>query len=79
LRGGVVAVSKQQILRRLLGLLTLVSAALAAYFSYKVFAYIVGVEPGSLESYVSWMQALVYILFVLAAAYVLVATYRRRA
>ncbi len=71
--------SKQQTLRRLLGLLTLVAAVLAVYFSYKVFAYIVNVEPGSLESYMSWMQALVYILFVLAAAYVLVATYRRRA
>ena len=71
--------SKQQTLRRLLGLLTLVAAVLAAYFSYKVFAYIVNVEPGSLESYMSWMQALVHILFVLVAAYVLVATYRRRA
>lgn len=65
-------------LRRLMGALVLVLIPLAGYLSYRVYAYIVNWEPGSLESYQQWMTALIYILFFLTAAYILIATYERR-
>ena len=61
-----------------MGLLVLASVLAAGYLSYKVYAYIMNWEPGSLESYESWVRALIYILFVLTIAYVLVSTYERR-
>lgn len=69
---------KVMVLRRIMGVLTIAVVIAAGYFSYKVYAYIMNLEPGSLESYQSWMTALIYLLFILTTAYVLVATYERR-
>ncbi|MEM0223652.1 MAG: hypothetical protein QXT33_02030 [Thermofilum sp.] len=66
-------------LRRFMGVLTLAVVIAGGYFSYKIYAYIVNLEPGSLESYQSWMSTLIYLLFILSAAYVLISTYERRA
>lgn len=66
-------------LKRVMGALTLIIATAAVYLSYRVYAYIVNLEPGSLETYQSWMSALIYLLFILTAAYILASTYERKA
>lgn len=70
--------NKAMVLRRFMGALTLAVIVAAGYFSYKVYAYIMNLEPGSLESYQGWMTMLIYLLFLLLSAYILLSTYERR-
>ncbi|MGB9708733.1 MAG: hypothetical protein ACP5II_03930 [Infirmifilum sp.] len=64
--------------RQILGLITIVVLVISAYYSYKVFAYIMNWETGSSQTYSEYMRYLIYMLFLLTSAFIFYETFRRR-
>lgn len=56
--------------RQILGLITIVLGALGFYKVYQITLYILNLQPGTLETYSSNVSHLIYIVFVLAIAFV---------
>jgi len=56
--------------KQVLGLFTIVLGALGFYKVYQILLYILNLQPGTLETYSSNVSQLIYIVFILAMAFV---------